>query len=291
VTDEIGKTNELLSFLKGGNAAGGSEIGFAPMASHLARFVRHMEAMQEALTDAQVALRESIQFLSSASTSSAPLSPTTLQEQETGYDRLRSALGVALRECERGRGPLIDHLHPNTSRFGLDHRVNQSIPEELEDSDHLRESMPLLIHDDQDDHERSSTESMPMSSPPTAMRETESLATIIEGHPPEVHQPTLQQLLEHAILNIPEGHEQIYEAETETQPSFDRKRSTLSREERIKQAKERRANGERMSATGKEKSRRSFRPGLDVIQELKDVIWQVGERRKRMSRGSPTSKS
>jgi len=302
VREEIGQTNDLLGFLKSGKAGKGSEAGFAPMPSQLARFVRHMETMQNALTEAQLALRETVQMLASSSSSSSSAddhSSMIVQEQEAGYDRLRSALGVALRECERGRGPLMDHLHP--SNFGLGLRLGDTIPEELEDSDHLRESMPQLIHDDNDDPERSSTESMSMAHPHalSALRgDGDALATIVEGSrsvdEPEshAHVPTLQQLLEQAFVS--EGREQVFEAEPvdhHSQAGFERQRATLSREERIKLVKARRTNTELIPENGKALKKRKSRPGLDVIQELKDVIWQVGERRRRSGRSatSPVS--
>jgi len=313
VREEIGRTNELLGILKGGKAGrgAGSDAGFAPMPSQLARFVRHMETMQNALMEAQAALRESVQMLASSSasastsisSSSSVDGPTpTVQEQEAGYDRLRSALGVAFRECERGRSPLVDHLRPSNVGLGL--RMGETIPEELEDSDHLRESMPQLIHDDNDDQERSSTESTaPHPHGVAGDGDGEPLAAIVEGSRPvdepesRAHAPTLQQLLEQAF--VPEGREQVFEAEPPSQPQveFDRKRPTLSREERIKLVKARRANTDlpdpgNGKGDGKNVKKRKSRVGLDVIQELKDVIWQVGERRRRSGRSAtspPTS--
>jgi len=290
VRQEIGKTNDLLSVLKSGNNDKGLDGGFAPMPNQLSRFIRHMESMQSAITEAQVALRESVQLLSSAPSSAyVPASPSVIQDQELSFDCLRSALGVALRECERGRTPLMEHLRPSRNRFGLG--LGDTIPEE--DSDHLRESMPPLVHDDQE--ERSSTESMAISPPPHTLTHPDPLATIIEGNPGndrESHAPSLQQLLEQAIMSIPDGREQVYEAEPESQISFDRKRPALSREERIKLVKARRASGPPPipSSPGKEVKKKKSRPGLDVVQELKDVIWQVGERRRRSGRSSgPTT--
>jgi hypothetical protein len=293
VREEIGKTNDLLVCLKGGKAGKGAGVegGFAPMPSQLARFVRHMETMQNALTEAQLALRETVLALAAAPlpSSSSSTASRTAQEQEIKYDRLRSALGVALRECERGRTPLMEHLHPPNLGLGL--RLGDTIPEELEDSDHLRESMPPLVHDDNDDHERSSTESMSMPPPhPGTIREGDSLATIVEGSQatdePEPDAPTLQQLLERAF--IPEGREQVFEGEPSNhQVDFERKRpSSLSREERIKLVKARRATTDIVDSNGKLVKKKKSRPGLDVIQELKDVIWQVGERRRRIGRSA-----
>lgn len=318
--DEIQRTNELLAVLKSssGKSNSGAGGGFAPMPTHLNRFVRHMEAMQEAVGEAEDALRECVELLSSSSSTSST-DPATFnsnvdkQSHFAIYDRLRSALGVALRECERGRQPLIDHLTPppppSKTRFGYGYNfgfgLDESIPEE--DSDHLRESMPPLVHDHEHDHdhddERSSTESISraMSPPPQALTHSDPMATIVEGNllPEREGAPTLQQLLEHALMNIPEGREQVFEgapapeSESAAGIEFDRRKSQMSREERIKLVRARRAAGDPPvpSTGGKpvEVKKKKSRPGLDVVQELKDVIWQVGERRRRLGRSASSS--
>ncbi|CDO69688.1 hypothetical protein BN946_scf184851.g76 [Trametes cinnabarina] len=90
----------------------------------------------------------------------------------------------------------------------------------------------------------------------------------------------------------PPGGEQVYEAETSSGAPFTRERSKLSREERIKIAKARRASGipvlsstlasaddaERYQPRGER-----WGPGGEVVQELKDVIWKVGEKRRKFS--------
>jgi hypothetical protein len=72
---------------------------------------------------------------------------------------------------------------------------------------------------------------------------------------------------------------------------FMRERSKLSREERIELTKARREKREgRGSYPGStdegllvERARRGLGPGGEVVQELKDVIWKVGERRRKMA--------
>jgi hypothetical protein len=71
---------------------------------------------------------------------------------------------------------------------------------------------------------------------------------------------------------------------------FTRERSKLTREERIKMIKARRQSGGvglgisfgSSGPPGLGPGMERWGPGGDVVQELKDVIWKVGERRRRM---------
>ena len=76
----------------------------------------------------------------------------------------------------------------------------------------------------------------------------------------------------------PPGVEQVFESDVQV-GVYTRERSKLPREERIKLAKARReqqADEERPEAE-------KWGPGGEVVQELKDVIWKVGERRRKMA--------
>ncbi|KAG8221131.1 hypothetical protein J3R82DRAFT_2663 [Butyriboletus roseoflavus] len=88
----------------------------------------------------------------------------------------------------------------------------------------------------------------------------------------------------------PPGIEQVFEAESGNVGAFTRERSKLSREERI-----RRARAKRESADGAVSppplhsaldldpaGRFRWAPSGEVVQELKDVIWKVGQRRRKM---------
>jgi hypothetical protein len=97
----------------------------------------------------------------------------------------------------------------------------------------------------------------------------------------------------------PPGIEQVFEADADADDdsrSHRRPRPKLSRAERIAAAKARRAaaadvvsdlglstfaldHGEDAIGAGAEKQKR-WGPGGDVVQELKDVIWKVGEQRR-----------
>jgi hypothetical protein len=91
------------------------------------------------------------------------------------------------------------------------------------------------------------------------------------------------------------GIEEVFEADMGTRAVFSRDRSKLTREERIKAAKARRESGlglgvafgveggdgrvEPQKMSGIEK----WGPGGEVVQELKDVIWKVSEKRRKMA--------
>ena len=99
-------------------------------------------------------------------------------------------------------------------------------------------------------------------------------------------------LLEASSSHLPApGAEQIYEADSATVGAFSRERSKLSREERIKQMKAKRESmsGRGLAAQLEDDSstdrseRHSWGPSTDVVEELKDVIWKVGERRRKMT--------
>jgi hypothetical protein len=95
----------------------------------------------------------------------------------------------------------------------------------------------------------------------------------------------------------PAGIEQVFEADTGDAAASTRQRSKLTREERIKLARARRESGGGVLGVGmgmgltpmSEKAVvEKWGPGGEVVQELKDVIWKVGERRRKMA-GSPPS--
>ena len=101
---------------------------FAPLPSHLTRFAAHVDALTNALTDARDLLESCVASLrDDTSTSTTTNAATNSAHTHTHHDptqnvvdppallpfeRLRHELGLALRECERGRGPLLELLRP-----------------------------------------------------------------------------------------------------------------------------------------------------------------------------------
>jgi hypothetical protein len=209
------------------------------------------------------------------------------------YDRLRRELGMALRECERGKQKLVDIVNP-----------------------------PVLSSDEEDDasdsgtpgfaHDLASDESDSKLDPISPSEDEEDKGTavavgdgddevVVHPHEAAVDDVTRHLLMESSIQHLPPvGIEQVYEADTSGAVPFSRERSKLSREERIKMMKAKReaaaaaAGSGSLSGSGDgfaglfqpEPVRRGkidkWGPGGEVVAELKDVIWKVGEKRRKM---------
>ncbi|KAF9068434.1 hypothetical protein BDP27DRAFT_1327344 [Rhodocollybia butyracea] len=107
-----------------------------------------------------------------------------------------------------------------------------------------------------------------------------------DPHDPVVVVNTTDDVTSHLLLTSsshhlpPPGIEQVYEGDSGVAGAFRRERSKLSREERIQLAKKAKEDAE-----DRLPSRERWGPGGEVVQELKDVIWKVGERRRKMVDG------
>jgi hypothetical protein len=234
-----------------------SRISFAPMPSHLSRFAAHVAAISSALDDAREHLDQCVSSLksdpipSSSSTSSRGLrhsrslskmlSPHPSEESEVelpralqAYERLRRELGLALRECERGKERLLEIVNP------------PPIPSDEEDFDDL----PGLGHDGSDDSDKpdpnspseDEADAVALASNtgrfPTAVVNAEGDGNILDD-------ATTHLLLTTSTRHLPlPGIEEVFEADTGAKIAFLRERSKLSREERIKLAKARRESGQ-----------------------------------------------
>lgn len=261
-------------------------VSFAPMPSHLARFAAHVDAISSALNEARdhleqcvASIREErdpdVSMLPAADGSTSDPFGVDTSENPTlqAYDRLRKELGYALRECERGRERLLDILAPPKA------------PADSEEEDEDADAPPPLTHD------LSSEDS---TGPDSAFSERNSTFEIAVPELDRTPQP-VDDATEHLLMTAtpqhlpPLGIEQVFEADSATTANFTRERSKLSREERIKLAKARRESGGSLLAynagpADEEKPRREqWGPGGEVVQELKDVIWKVGERRRKMT--------
>jgi hypothetical protein len=252
---------------------------FAPLPSHLSRFAAHVDALMNALQDAREHLESCVASLRGGGTA-------TKNPQDTpalrAYECLRRELGLALRECERGREPLLELLLPPRA--------------DSEDEDE-EEEVPALGPDaessDSDKDASSRAAHSPLSSPTHAVlvearpgdnEEDEDEGAAVSAHGRDV----LVVGLEH--LPAP-GIEQVFEAaDVDVAQDADadahtlvRPRSKLSRAERIAAAKARRATtgGLGLSVGDRDGTEAvQWAPVGDVVQELKDVIWKVGEQRR-----------
>ena len=255
---------------------------FAPLPSHLSRFAAHVDALMNALYDAREHLESCVASLrGGAATGNAQDAPAL-----RAYECLRRELGLALRECERGREPLLELL----------------LPPRADSEDEDDEEVPALGPDaessDSDKDASSRAALSPLSSPthavlvearPADNEDDDDDASAAAAAAAAHERGVLVVGLEH--LPAP-GIEQVFEAtDVDVAPGADvdrlvRPRSKLSREERIAAAKARRATtgglgllvggqGDRDDAEAVQ-----WAPVGEVVQELKDVIWKVGEQRR-----------
>lgn len=277
-----------------------SPISFAPVPSHLSRFAAHIEAITTALDDAREHLQECVTSLREEPDSTtmkltskrrsrpAPHAsfPDTEEDSQPlqAYERLRRELGLALRECERGRARLLDVVYP--PHLGDD------------DDEDSADDLPGLGHDTSDDSDKPDP-----TSPFEEEVEQEGVDTYtvtVQGVERVLDDATSHLLLTASTQHLPPpGVEQVFEADTGGATPLARAKSNLTREERIKLVKARRETGGggilgvglgRDLAATPELGRREVEkwgPGGDVVQELKDVIWKVGEKRRKMNGGPP----
>jgi len=289
--DTIGKTGsdshrrmmaQMLSLLSSPSPS--SSMSFAPMPNHLSRFAAHIDAISTALSDAWEHLEQCVASLHNDCTFPPPLptlTPTpaaSLQEAPSlrAYERLRRELGIALRECERGRERL---LHMVAAA-----RHQHQPADESGDPDDL----PALGHDvgsDESDKQDSLTSPVPDHDQP----DDDAVGFAIvpaDGDGGEVHDDATSHLLWTASSQHlpPPGIEQVFESDSGGSVLFSRERSKLTREERIRQSKARRQSGGIRLPSDPPYVER-WGPGGEVVQELKDVIWKVGERRRKLTDG------
>ncbi|KZT68657.1 hypothetical protein DAEQUDRAFT_670985 [Daedalea quercina L-15889] len=271
-------------------------VSFAPMPSHLARFAAHVDAMSTALNDAREHLEQCVASLrdtmpeGEAGSSSGTDGASLVQEHPAfqAYDRLRKELGYALRECERGRERLLDIVSgPRQTPAG-------------DDLDSPQDSMPGLRNDNGSDSSEKAGPSSPTPPAPVVLSLSEGRGALGLSVDPERTDEVLDDATAHLLMATsslhlpPPGVEQVYEAETSGAPAFTRERSKLSREERIKLAKVCRDSGKYGLAPLSEAPRpqgERWGPGGEVVEELKDVIWKVGERRRQLAEQPAASPS
>ena len=256
-------------------------LSFAPGPSHLSRFAAHVDAISTALTDARAHLELCVAAVNTVTAQSASSTPPRATPDENqamqAYERLRRELGLALRECERGRERLLEITAPR-----------ESVDADPDD-------LPGLGQDGGSDE----SDKPDPTSPVLDRREIMFVGGLDAVGEDVEDADGRDDVSSHLLLAQdlpPAGIEQVFEADTGPGVLFARERSKLTREERIKMIKARRESGgglrlglglsmeselQPMPASSIER----WGPGGDVVQELKDVIWKVGERRRRMTDG------
>ena len=287
-------------------------MSYAPTPSHLMKFATHVDALTCALNGARDNLEQCVTALRDTASRKNSISPSVSlddpfvdpQPQDPSptttnataaieaYERVRKELGLAFRECERGRDHLLHHIQERTA----------PPPQDVEDvfSGSDMEEVPGLGHDNGTD-ESAERGSVTVE----ALLQTSTLvanASLGLDDGDDSFSRHLESRLEDAHPQFI-GVEEVFEADTEDVGGFKRERSKLTREERIALAKARRERKELglspadddwvtdSSGTQDRKTSGGMGPGVEVVQELKDVIWRVGERRRKMTEQPPTSTS
>ncbi|KAK1224284.1 hypothetical protein PQX77_012823 [Marasmius sp. AFHP31] len=270
-----------------------SSIGFAPMPSRVARFAAHVDAISTALEDAREQLEQCVASLRKEEQEEEECHSSSRGHEEDdshpalqAYERLRRELGLALRECERGREHLTDVVHPP--------RVDHSDEEEEEEDDEHAD-LPGLGHDGSDDLD---DKPEPAEHEHHHQSHPEPEVTVVNAADGNLDDVTSHLLFTATTEHLPPpGIEQVYEGDSGNVGVFKREKSKLSREERIALVKKARESGKRLSDLGIQlpvmmdehcesaPKMERWGPGGEVVQELKDVIWKVGERRRKMTDG------
>ncbi|KZT56843.1 hypothetical protein CALCODRAFT_298761 [Calocera cornea HHB12733] len=271
------------------SATASSSSAFAPSLSPMGRFLDRTTTLLAALDDMRAQL--------AASTAALRMwtlrPPSSADEQEDGplavYDSMRPVLAAALREYERGRADLLAVVRkpPALAREGS------------AEADAEEAQVPPLSMDHSSASGSEERGSPPPPPPPSRpLRVLESV--LARSHPPP------QALDPDSHLPLPPldppfdfarpGIEHVFE-HAGASAAFAREHSKLSREERIALARAQRearmtsgsTSGSgpgsaspaqaHMIGVGPGMTRERWGPPGDVVQELRDVILRVGQRR------------
>ena len=281
-------------------------MSYAPMPSHLMRFAAHVDGLTSALNEARDNLEQCVTALRDTASGrtrdsispdvssddpfadpqsqGSPFTITNTTAAMEAYERVRKELGLAFRECERGRDHLLHHIR----------QLTIPPPQDVEDvfSGSDTEEIPPLGHDNGTDESAEDRGPMTLGALlQTSMLVTNASLGLEDGD--DNFSNHLESRLEDPHPKFV-GVEEVFEADTEDLSGFKRERSKLTREERIAFAKaqrERKGFGlsstddwaTNLSGTQDRRTSGGVGPGAEVVQELKDVIWRVGERRRKMA--------
>lgn len=226
-------------------------ISFAPLPSSLAKFISQAEAIQSALDQASDALHactSSVRNLAAMPLVADEKLNSAASGALQAYETLRRDLGRALRDCERARDPLLG-LIPKASDAG---------------SDSDEPAVPLLAQDQSSAADSDSGRGDPVLDSPDAL--------VYVSRGPTVTDDVTRHLL--TASHLPQlGEEQLFEAESAPSTRGLRERPSLSRAERIALARAKRENAQQSPVTP------VLRPGGEIVEELKEVISKVNNRK------------
>ena len=257
-------------------------LSFAPQASPTTKVTSHLESISGALDRAfdelescasALKLRES--SCSSEDETAADLLDNSAQTAMSSYESLRRELGIALRECERARGPMMS-LVTDTSAEST--------------SDGEAEMPPLPPADDRTS-DRRQDDSFALDSPTRAGASSPPPAYASRGPSQIVDDATAHLLAGATTMHLPPpGVDRVFEADSGPAVApYRKERSSLTRQERIALAQAKRKivhqHQQRLSGAFDVGSGAST-PALftgEVVQELKAVISRVNEKKQQMT--------
>jgi hypothetical protein len=243
---------------------------FAPQSSQMSKAKMHIDSIAGALDRAFGGLETCISSLRrhEADAAEANSWEECAQATMSAYESLRRELGMAIRECERARSPILTILNDR----------NADATSEPDDPSNttLEQDGAMPEMNEQEDH-------FPLDSPTRAGANSPPPAYVSRGPSQIVDDATAHLLAGATAMNLPPfGVDRVFEADSgpATKP-YAKERSTLSRAERIQLAQAKRKST-RTSPTASE--RRVGQPiGGEVVEELKEVINRVNERKQRMA--------
>ena len=229
-------------------------ISFAPLPSNLAKFISQAEAIGSALDQASDSLRactSSVRKLAGMPLDAEEQLDSTASAALQAYETLRRDLGLALRDCERARDPLL----------GLIPKASDA------ESDSDEPAVPPLAQDHSSAADSDSGRGDPALDSPNPLE--------YASRGPVMTDDVTRHLLAGTSASHlpPPGEEQLFEAESAPSIRGLRERSSLSRVERIALAKAGRESAQQSPGTP------ALRPGGEIVEELKQVISRVNDRK------------
>lgn len=250
-------------------------LSFAPQPSPSAKVTTHLESISSALDrafDELESCASALKLRESSCSSEDETAVTGLdnsaQAAITSYESLRRELGIALRECERARGPMMSLVTDGSADSTSDREAEMpSLPDQA----------PETSRDD----------SFALDSPTRAGASSPPPAYASRGPSQIVDDATAHLLAGATAMHLPPpGVDRVFEADSgPAVKPYRKERSTLSRQERIALAQAKRKivhqHQQRLSGAFDVGSGGLFTG--EVVQELKAVISRVNEKKQQMT--------
>lgn len=248
---------------------------FAPSSSQMAKATTHMDSIASALDRAFGQLETCVSSLRQHDASESSELEQNTEAAMSAYESLRRELGLALRECERARSPILSVLNNSSADVASD--------EEVPLGGGPLDGTPVSGAQAEDDDFPDSPTRAGASSPPPAY---------VSRGPSQIVDDATAHLLAGATAGElpPFGADRVFEADSETvnaaannttsssnTSAYAKERSTLSRAERIALAQAKRRS------TRASQAQTPVYGGTDIVAELKEVISRVNERKQRMA--------